>query len=81
MAALAGDNVTEATGVKLIVTVALPLTPSTVAVIVAAPGINAVTSPLVALTLATSELLDDHVVGRPVITLPPASRAVAVSVS
>jgi hypothetical protein len=40
---LAGASVTDATGVALIVTVALPLTPSTVAVIVAAPVVIAVT--------------------------------------
>ena len=63
----------------MIVTVALPLTPSTVAVIVAAPTVTAVTAPL-ALTVATDVLLDAQVVGRPVIKFPDASRAVAVRV-
>lgn len=60
-----------------IVTAAVPLLPSLVAVIVVVPAATAVSFPsesMVATVL--SEL--DHVTGRPVRTLPFASRAVAI---
>jgi len=60
------------------VTEALPLLPSLVAVTVAAPLPTPVTRPP-SLTVATFVLLEDHVTGRPVKTLPSASRVVAVS--
>src|SRR5207245_6341304 len=52
----AGATVTEATGTTVTVTLALPLWPSLVAVIVAEPATFAVTSPLLE-TVATDVLL------------------------
>src|SRR5881628_2634559 len=57
---------------------AVPLWPSLVAVIVAAPATFAVTSP-VPVTVATGVLLLAHVTERPVRMLPLASRRVALS--
>src|SRR5437867_4437451 len=57
---------------------AVPLCPSLVAVIVAAPAATAVTSPL-PFTLATAPLLDCQVMTRPVNGFPLASCGVAVS--
>ncbi len=51
------------------VTRVLPLTPPTVAVIVAGPGETPVTRPLVGLTVAKAGALDTHASGRPVTTL------------
>lgn len=62
------------------VTVAVPLFPSLVAVIVIVPAATAVTTPDV-VTVASAELLDDHDTARPVSTLPLASRVEAASVS
>src|SRR5205809_312061 len=76
--AVAGLTVTAATGTVLTVTVAGPLCPSQVAVIVAAPAATAVTSPL-ALTVATAVLPLDQVTVRPGSELPFASCGVAVS--
>src|SRR6058998_671354 len=59
------------------VTVALPLCPSLIAVIVTAPTATPVTSPL--LTIAIPGALDVHVIERPGSGLPFASRGVAVS--
>jgi hypothetical protein len=60
-------------------TVAVPLFPSLVAVIVTGPPTaTPVTRPL-ADTLAIAELLDDHTTARPVITLPSLSSVDAVS--
>jgi hypothetical protein len=70
-------TVTDATGMGVTVMVALPLTPSAIAVIVAEPGATAVTSPL-ASTVATDSSLDSHAIAR-VSGLPDASLAVAVS--
>jgi hypothetical protein len=56
----------------------VPLWPSLVAVIVADPAVTPRTSPL-ALTVAVELLLLDHVIDRPVRTLPFASLSVAVS--
>src|SRR5207302_922533 len=58
--AAAGATVTEATGTTVTVTLALPLWPSLVAVIVAEPATFAVTSPLLE-TVATDVLLENHV--------------------
>src|SRR5947207_3629870 len=74
----AGVTVTDATGTFDTVTTAVPLCPSLVAVIVAAPVATAVTSPL-PFTLATAPLLDCQVMTRPVNGFPLASRGVAVS--
>jgi len=60
------------------VTVAVPVLPSLVAVIVAAPAATADTRPL-ALTVATDALLVVQITTRPDSGLPPASFAVAVS--
>ena len=60
------------------VTSAVPLFPSLVAVIVAAPAATPITSPLV-VTVATDPLLVAHDTTRPDRALPPASFGVAVS--
>src|SRR5882762_8293967 len=60
------------------VTVALPLRPSLVAVIVAGPTTSPLTSPI-ALTPAIVGLLELHVTTRPDSRLPPASRRVVVN--
>jgi len=75
---LAGVTSTVATGLFVTVTVALPLCPSLVAVIVADPAAFAVTSPL-ALTVATTVLLLAHVTTRPASGAPLESRGVAVN--
>lgn len=64
---LAGATVTDATGTAVTVTVAVPLCPSLVAVIVAPPGATAVTVPLGA-TVATPVLLELQAIVRPVTT-------------
>src|SRR6266566_1508887 len=74
----AGLTVTEATGTFATVTVAVPLFPSLVAVIVAEPAAFAVTNP-VALTVATVVLLLAQLMTRPVNTLPAESFVVAAS--
>src|SRR5689334_24095499 len=74
-----GDTVTEATGASVTLTVAVPLLPSLVAVIVTGPPApTPVTSPL-ELTLAIVLSLDCQVITRPVNGLPFASLGVAVS--
>src|SRR5437867_3883402 len=76
--AVAGLTVTDATGTVLTVIVALPLCPSLVAVIVAAPAVTPVTTPL-PLTVATAVLLLPQLTGRPDNGLPLASLGVAAS--
>src|SRR5213080_1316178 len=76
--AVLGLTVTDATGTVLTVTVAVPLCPSLVAVIVAAPAVTPVTSPP-ALTVATAVLLLPQLTGRPDNGLPLASFEVAAS--
>jgi hypothetical protein len=80
--AVGGVTATLATGAgaggAVTVTLAVPVLPSLVAVIVAVPAETPVTTP-VDDTVAL-ELLDVHVTTRPVSKLPPASRVVAVSV-
>jgi hypothetical protein len=76
-----GATVTVATGSCAIVTVAVPLALPLVAVIVTVPLSFAPvgeTSPVFD-TVATAELLDDHVTVRPVSVAPLASVSVAVS--
>jgi hypothetical protein len=75
---VAGETLTDATGTAEIVTLAVPLFPSLVAVIVAEPAATPVTTPLDD-TVAIPVLELDHVSARPVSTLLFASRAVAVS--
>jgi hypothetical protein len=77
---VAGETLTDATGAGRAVTVTLdvPLLPSLVAVIVAAPAPAPVTTPLDE-TVAIPVLELDHVTPRPVSTLLLASRVVAVS--
>jgi len=74
--ATAGVTATDATGTTVTVTVAIPLFPSLVAVIVATPAATAVTSPL-PLVAATAVLLLAHVTVRPVSTFPAESFVVA----
>src|SRR6266568_3586265 len=75
--AVAGLTLTEATGTGFTVMAALALLPSLVAVTFAVPAATAVTSPL-ASTVATPAASVDHVMTRPVRTLPSASWSVAV---
>ena len=74
----AGFTVTAATGTTLVDTVAVPLFPSLVAVIVAAPAATAVTRPLPD-TVATAGALLAQVTTRPVRGLPFASFGIALS--
>ena len=81
MVDVGGATVTLVTGSWVIVTVAVPFTPPLVAVIVTVPLSFAPvgdTRPVFD-TVATAVLLDDHVIARPVSTVPPASFNVAVS--
>src|SRR5438132_271490 len=79
MFAALGDTVTAATGATVTVTVAVPLWPSLVAVIVTGPpAATPLTSPL-PFTVAIVLSLDCQVMTRPVNGLPFASRGVAVS--
>ena len=77
-AAVAGVTVTLYTTTDETVTVAVPLFPSLVAVMVAAPTATAVTSPLLD-TVATAAPPEVHVTTRPLKTLPLESRVVAVN--
>jgi hypothetical protein len=72
------DTVTVATGAALTVTVADPVLPSLVAVMVAVPAAMAVTSPS-ELTEATPGVPEVQAMGRPVRTLLFASFRVAVA--
>jgi hypothetical protein len=76
--AVAGDTVTDATGVALTVIADVPVFVSLVAVIVAVPGATAVTSPEVE-TVLMPVLLELQVTIRPVRMLLFASRVVAES--
>src|SRR2546422_8095146 len=78
MVAVTGVIATAATGTFATVTVAVPLFPSLVTVIVADPAATPVTSP-VADTVAMAGFALVHVIARPVRTLPAASLGVAVS--
>jgi hypothetical protein len=75
---LGGVTLTDATGTGVTVTVADPLCPSLVAVIVAAPALTAVTRPVI-LTVATAALSLAQVTTRSVSGFPLASRGIAVS--
>ena len=77
IAFVAGETTTLPTGIAVTLAVAVPLLPSLVAVIVAVPTATPVTTP--AFTVAIALLLDDHVIGRFVTTLPSESFTVAVS--
>src|SRR5439155_26406768 len=73
-----GLTVTDATGTIATVTLAVPLCPSLVAVIVADPAATPVTSPAaVTVAIAVFELV--HATPRPVSTFPAASFGVALS--
>jgi hypothetical protein len=78
--AVGGCVVTLATGTLVTVTAELPLFPSLVAVIDADPTDTPVTTPVVASTVATGVLFDDHVTTRSVTVAPFASFTVAESV-
>ena len=69
---------TDATGTLITVIAAVPLCPSLVAVIVAAPTTTPFTTPL-PFTVATAVLLLDQVTTRPDSGLPVASLGVTVS--
>ena len=75
------DAVTLATGTCVTVTVAEPVMPSLVAVMLAVPAATALTAPVLEFTVATAvfELL--QVMTRPVSTLFAASRVTAVAVA
>src|SRR5207244_2779326 len=73
-----GLTVTDATGTFATVTLAVPLCPSLVAVIVTAPAATPVTSPVAdTVAIAAFELV--QLITRPLSTLPAASLGVAVS--
>src|SRR5207244_4223742 len=74
----AGLTLTEATGTLVTVTLAVPVLPSLVAVIVPVPAATPVTKP-VAATVITALLLLVQVTARPFSTLPVASVVVAAS--
>ena len=76
--AVAGLTATDATGTLETVTLAVPLCPSLVAVIVAEPATTLVTRPVPS-TVATDGLELDHVTVRPDSGLPLASFGAAVS--
>jgi len=76
--AVAWLTVTDATGTTATVMAAVPLLPSLVTVIVAAPATTPVTSPL-PFTVATVPLLLNHVSERPFNGLPVESFAVAAN--
>jgi hypothetical protein len=76
--ALVGLTATDATGACVTVSVALPLIPSLVAVMLAVPTATAATTPWLE-TVATDVLLELHVTARPVNTPPLASSVVAVA--
>src|SRR6266566_5087348 len=78
MLPLAGLTVTEATGTRATVMLAVPLFPSLVAVMVAEPVALPVTSPL-EITVAAVVLLLDQAIARPVRTFPAESFVVAIS--
>jgi hypothetical protein len=71
-------TLTVATGTAVTLIDAVPVCPSLVAVMVAAPTDTAVTRPLV-LTVATPRLLELHATGRPLRTSPLAARITAVA--
>src|SRR5438046_9179892 len=73
-----GVTSTDATGTFVTLIDEVPLFPSLVAVIAAAPGVIPETSPLL-LTVATAVLELDHVTVRPESGFPPASLGVPVS--
>src|SRR2546423_2168096 len=69
---LAGETMTVATGTRIIVIVAVPVTPSLLTLISADPAATAVTNPA-SETVATVVLLEPQVVARSVRTFPAAS--------
>ena len=74
-------TVTDATGLEggvATVTVASPVTPSAVAEIVTEPGATAVINPLAETVASAADALA-QVTGRPVSTLPAASKSVAIA--
>ncbi len=75
---VAGVTSTLATGTAATVTLAVPSTPSTVAVTVTGPGATAVNRPVLSIVAMVPSLVA-HVTARPVSAFPPASRGVAVN--
>src|SRR5512143_3147833 len=80
MLAVAGDTTTLATGARSTCSVAVPLLPSLVALIVVTPAAPPVAVPL-ELIVATLVMLELHVIARPVSTFPFASLVTAVNVA
>lgn len=74
-----GVTTTAATGTGVTVAVAAPVIPSTVAVMAAAPGATAVTTPA-AFTVATAGVPELQLIVLPVTSAPAAVRGLAVSV-
>jgi hypothetical protein len=74
-----GLTVTDATGTGVTVRVALPVSPSLVAVIVDVPGAAEVTSPVAGSTVATERASELQTMLRPVSTLLFPSSVVAVA--
>jgi hypothetical protein len=74
----ARDTLTEATGIGVTVSVALPVWPPLAAMMWAVPTASAVTVPLLD-TVATAVLSEVHVTVRPVNTLLAASRSIALA--
>jgi hypothetical protein len=68
---------TLATAAGVTATVAVPVLPSTVALIVAVPGATAVTTPAVASTVATAALEELHDTAFPAMAFPDWSRTTA----
>jgi hypothetical protein len=77
--AVAGATVTVATGTNVTVSVAVPVFPSLVAVMVTVPAATAVAKPVELFTVATLAVLVDQVTVRPVRMLPLESFGVAVN--
>ena len=75
-----GEMRTLATGALVEMTLADPVFPSLVAVIVVAPAVRPETTPVVASMGATAGAVDAHVMTRPVSTLPTESLVTAVRV-
>jgi hypothetical protein len=75
----ASETLTEATGTGVTVIVDVPLSPSLVPVIVAEPGVRAVTTPVVGFTVTTVALFEAQATGRASRRVPCASFSTAAA--